>query len=73
LAGRKIGGGAQVWTSAAGAVAKRFNKIEKNRLLQKLDMRHQARELNDYRAPQASRLEALRGDRNNQNSIRITA
>jgi proteic killer suppression protein len=36
-----------------------------------LDMLHQARDLNDLRAPPANRLEALAGDRRGQHSIRI--
>jgi proteic killer suppression protein len=34
-------------------------------------MLHQARDLNDLRAPPANRLEALSGDRRGQHSIRI--
>jgi len=37
----------------------------------KLDMLHQARDLNDLRAPPANRLEAMAGDRRGQHSIRI--
>jgi proteic killer suppression protein len=50
--------------------AKRFSGIEKQ-ALRKLDMLHNARSLNDLRAPPANRLEALAGDRRGQHSIRI--
>jgi toxin HigB-1 len=53
-----------------GAFVKRFSGIEKQ-ALRKLDMLHQARDLNDLRAPPANRLEALVGDRRGQHSIRI--
>lgn len=55
-----------------GAFVKRFSGIEKP-ALRKLDMLmlHQARDINDLRAPPANRLEALAGDRKGQHSIRI--
>src|SRR5258708_39798389 len=53
-----------------GAFVKRFSGIERQ-ALRKLDMLHQARDLNDLRAPPANRLEALAGDRKGQHSIRI--
>jgi proteic killer suppression protein len=49
---------------------KRFSGIERQ-ALRKLDMLHQARGLDDLRAPPANRLEALAGDRRGQYSIRI--
>ena len=45
-------------------------RIEKQ-AVRKLDMLHQARNLNDLRAPPANRLEALAGDRRGQHSVRI--
>lgn len=39
--------------------------------LRKLDMLDAAQELNDLRSPPGNRLEALRGDRAGQHSIRI--
>jgi toxin HigB-1 len=53
-----------------GAFVKRFSGIERQ-ALRKLDMLHQARDLNDLRAPPANRLESLQGDRRRQHSIRI--
>lgn len=53
-----------------GAFVKRFSSIEKQ-ALRKLDMLHNARDLNDLRAPPANRLEPLMGDRRGQHSIRI--
>jgi len=53
-----------------GAFVKRFSGIERQ-ALRKLDMLHQARDLNDLRAPRANRLEALGSDRRGQHSIRI--
>ena len=53
-----------------GVFVKRFSAIAKP-ALRKLDMLHQARDLNDLRAPPANRLEALSGDRKGQHSIRI--
>jgi len=53
-----------------GTSAKRFSGIEKQ-ALRKLDMLHQARDLDDLRAPPGNRLEALAGDRRGQHSIRI--
>ena len=53
-----------------GAFVRRFSGIEKQ-ALRKLDMLHNARNLNDLRVPPANRLEALVGDRKGQYSIRI--
>ena len=53
-----------------GSFVRQFSGIEKT-ALRKLDMLHQARGLNDLRAPPANRLEALAGDRRGQHSIRI--
>ena len=53
-----------------GVFVKRFSGIEKQ-ALRKLDMLHQAQDLNDLRRPPANRLEALAGDRRRQHSIRI--
>jgi proteic killer suppression protein len=40
-------------------------------VLRKLDMLHTARYLRDLQAPPANRLEALKGDRKGQHSIRV--
>lgn len=48
----------------------RFQAIERS-ARRKLLYLHQARTLNDLRAPPGSRLEALKGDRKGQYSIRI--
>jgi toxin HigB-1 len=53
-----------------GEFVKRFSAIEKQ-ALRKLDMLHNARNLNDLRTPPANRLQALAGDRQGQYSIRI--
>ena len=53
-----------------GAFVKRFGGIEKP-ALRKLDMLHQARNLDDLLAPPGNRLEALVGKRRGQYSIRI--
>ena len=53
-----------------GVFVKRFSGIEKQ-AQRKLDMVHQARDLNDLRVPPANRLEALAGNRRGQHSIRI--
>jgi toxin HigB-1 len=53
-----------------GEFVKRFGGIEKQ-ALRKLDMLHNARALDDLRAPPANRLEALAGRRKGQHSIRI--
>jgi proteic killer suppression protein len=53
-----------------GAFVKRFGGVEKQ-AARKLDMPHQARGLNDLRAPPANRLEALGGGRKGQHSIRF--
>ena len=57
----------RLWMSA---FVKRFGGIE-TQSLRKLDMLHNARNLNDLRAPPSNRLEALAGDRKGQHSIRI--
>jgi proteic killer suppression protein len=57
----------QLWM---GAFVKRFSGIEKQ-ALRKLDMLHHARDLRDLGAPPANRLEALKGNRHGQHSIRI--
>ncbi len=49
---------------------KRFAAIKKAALL-KLDMLHAAHELVDLRVPPGNRLEALKGEREGQHSIRI--
>lgn len=53
-----------------GETVKRFAGIKVS-ALRKLDMIAAARVLNDLRAPPANRLEALKGDRKGQHSIRI--
>ena len=53
-----------------GAFVKRFSGIEEQ-ALRKLDMLHTARDLHDLSSPPANRLEALKGDRNGQHSIRV--
>ena len=53
-----------------GSFVRQFGGIEKQ-AVRKLDMLHQARDLNDLRAPPANRLEALSGGRRGQHSIRI--
>src|SRR5579864_3167690 len=50
-----------------GEFVKRFSGIERQ-ALRKLDMLHQARDLNDLRSPPANRLEALAGDRRGQST-----
>jgi len=49
---------------------KRFRSIERS-ARRKLLMLHRARELDDLRIPPGNRLEALKGDRSGQFSIRI--
>ena len=53
-----------------GEAIRRFHAMQAQ-LLRKLDMLHTARYLNDLRAPPANRLEALKGDRKGQYSIRV--
>jgi proteic killer suppression protein len=53
-----------------GGFVRRFGGIEKPGR-RKLDMLHQARDLNDLRVPPANRLEGFSGDRRGQHSIRI--
>lgn len=48
----------------------RFRAIERQ-ARRKLMLLHAARDLNDLRSPPGNRLEALRGDRAGQHSIRI--
>ena len=57
----------QMWV---GAFVKRFSGLEKQ-ARRKLDMLHNARDLEDLRAIPGNRLEALAGDRRGQYSIRI--
>lgn len=57
----------RLWMGEAG---RRFAAI-RNQVLRKLDMLHAAHRLNDLRAPPANHLEALRGDRKGQHSIRV--
>jgi proteic killer suppression protein len=49
---------------------RRFASVARQALA-KLQMMNRAAELNDLRAPPGNRLEALRGDRKGQHSIRI--
>jgi proteic killer suppression protein len=56
----------KLWMSG---FVRQFGGIEKP-ALRKLDMLHQARDLNDLRAPPANRLEALSGNRRGQHSMR---
>jgi proteic killer suppression protein len=53
-----------------GSFVKQFSGIEKP-ARRKLDMLHQALDLNDLRIPPGNRLEALGGDRQSQHAIRI--
>ena len=53
-----------------GAFVKRLSGVEKP-VRRKLDMIHNARDLNDLRTPPANRLEARAGGRRGQHSIRI--
>lgn len=53
-----------------GGFVRQFSGIEKP-AMRKLDLLHQARDLNDLNAPPANRLEALSGDRRGQHSIHI--
>ena len=53
-----------------GGYVRQFGSIEKP-ARRKLDMLHQARDLNDLRAPPANRLEALSENRRGEHSIRI--
>jgi proteic killer suppression protein len=53
-----------------GEIVKRFTGI-KTQALRKLDMLESAKVLGDLRAPPANHLEALKGDRKGQHSIRI--
>jgi proteic killer suppression protein len=53
-----------------GETVKRFTGI-RTVALRKLDMLDNAKTLNDVRAPPANRLEALKGDRKGQHSIRV--
>ena len=58
---------AKLWD---GEFVKVFSAIERA-ARRKLDMLHNAKSLDDLRAPPGNRLEALAGDRRGQNSIRI--
>lgn len=53
-----------------GKRVKRWTRIEKA-AMRKLAMLHRAANLDDLRIPPANRLEALRGDRTGQYSIRV--
>jgi toxin HigB-1 len=53
-----------------GGCVRQFGGIERP-ARRKLDMLHQARDLNDLRVPPANRLEPLSADRRGQHSIRI--
>lgn len=53
-----------------GRRIRRFIKIE-SAAMRKLAMLHRAERLDDLRVPSGNRLEALRGDRSGQYSIRI--
>lgn len=53
-----------------GKVSRRFRAIEKV-ALRKLDMLAAAHELKDLASPPGNRLEALKGDRKGQHSIRV--
>ena len=59
---------ARVWE---GRRSKRLPADIQNVALRKLRMLNQARQLTDLRVPPANRLEALRGNRRGQHSIRI--
>ena len=58
----------QIWR---GEVARRFHPAIQIVARRKLRMLNNARHLNDLRIPPANRLEALKGDRKGQHSIRI--
>ena len=58
---------AKLWD---GEFVKVFSAIERA-ARRKLDMLHNAKSLDDLRAPPGNRLEALAGDRRGQNLIRI--
>ena len=53
-----------------GDTPRQFRGIQKQ-AVRKLDMLHTARDLRDLQAPPANRLEALKGNRRGQHSIRI--
>jgi proteic killer suppression protein len=53
-----------------GETVRKFRAIERV-ALRKLDMLHAAERLEDLRQPPGNRLEALKGDRRGQHSIRI--
>jgi proteic killer suppression protein len=53
-----------------GSFVRQFSGIERQ-AMRKLDMLHQAHNINDLRVPPANRLEVLAGDRRGQHSIRI--
>ena len=58
----------QIWR---GQVSKRFPQEIQHVARRKLRMLNSARRLDDLRVPPANRLEALKGDRKGQHSIRI--
>jgi toxin HigB-1 len=53
-----------------GESAGRFGDVER-RAVKKLDMLNSAASLDDLRVPPGNRLEALKGDRQGQHSIRV--
>ena len=58
----------QIWR---GEVSKRFSQEIQHVARRNLRMLNSARRLDDLRVPPANRLEALKGDRKGQHSIRI--
>ncbi len=54
-----------------GQRSRRFPPSIQNVARRKLEYLHRARTLNDLRMPPGNRLEALRGDRDGQHSIRV--
>jgi len=58
----------RIWS---GVRSKRLPQDIQQIARRKLRMLHNARSLNDLRVPPANRLEALKGDRSGQHSIRI--
>ena len=59
---------ARIWR---GEKSRRLPPDIQNVALRKLRLLNQSKELNDLRVPPGNRLEALRGDRTGQHSIRI--
>ena len=54
-----------------GGHPRRFGANIRDRMIMKLQLLDAARKLDDLRIPAGNRLEALRGDRNGQYSIRV--